>query len=125
MYQDEEIEHYVEKIKNGNFKNRSSNYKKAVKRLEIINDEYKKLCEISNSKPKLKKSKLSIKELIDELDKIDSCIDENKTNMEELIKKYINKKIMLNDMTLELNDMKNELYRVNMKSKKIELVKLN
>ena len=151
---DSKLELYISKIKTGtNSNNKVLNYKRATARLTELKSEYNKLCSvlknketnktdtndddlspeikstkkkvIKKAKPDEDKPKINIDNVISELNRINTELDNGSTNMQELIDKYVQYKLLLSDLDLESEQIKNEILKVEGNKNKITVHKLD
>ena len=128
---DEKLEAYILKIKeSNNSNNKLLNYKKATTRLNELKSEYNKLCQVLK-KNKSKKSnsesenKTSIEKISTELNKISEELDHENCDMLKLIDNYVQYKLLLDNLEIDSEKIKNELFKVNLSKNKINIIKLN
>ena len=128
---DEKLETYILKIKeSNNSNNKLLNYKKATSRLNELKSEYNKLCE-ALKKNKSKKSnndsenKTSIEKISNELNKISEELESENCDMLKLIDNYVQYKLLLDNLEIDSEKIKNELFKVNLSKNKINIVKLD
>lgn len=123
MFQDAELEKYLNKLKNSPMNNNLTNYKKATMRLDNLTEEYDKLCKLLKKKPNVK-NKQSIQILIEKLEELNASLNNEDCDMCEIIQNYVQQKKVLDDLTGEISNTKNELFQVNNQLNKIKLVKI-
>lgn len=86
-----------------------------------------------NKKKSIKKSslndddnpKINIAKIISELNKINTELDNGSNNMQELVDKYVQYKLLLNDLELESETIKNQIHKVEENKNKIIIHKLD
>ena len=137
---DNKLELYISKIKTGtNSNNKVLNYKRATERLRELKLEYNKLCDVlkegtdddATKKKSSKKnttdddkSKISIEKIITELNQLNNELDNGSNNMQELVDKYVQYKLLLSDLDLESEQIKNQIMKVEENKNKITIHKL-
>lgn len=133
---DEKLELYISKIKtSNNTHNKVLNYKRATTRLAELKTEYQKLCGIlkekdhhsENSDRDSKKNheKVDLDKIMVELNDINAELTKGGHNMQELVDHYIQYKLLLNELDIEAEEIKNEIFKVEKNKKnKITIHKL-
>jgi hypothetical protein len=130
MNKDEKMEKIIQNIKESkNSSNKLLYYKKANIRLVELKTKYNKLCE-ALKKPKTKPSdkpdnKISIEKIITELDKIYEQTENKNCDMLELIDNYVQYKLLLDNLEIESDKIKNEIFKVNNDKNKITIEKMD
>jgi len=128
---DDKLELYITKIKTSNNNhNKVLNYKRASNRINELKIEYNKFCEMLKPKKKCKKNtsivhNISIDQIMTELNNIDLVIDQGTSSMRELIDNYIRYKLLLSELELESEQIKNEIFEIKENKNKIIMNKLD
>lgn len=131
---DENLEKFIKKIKeSNNSSNKLFNYKKATARLDELKNEYNNLCLAikSDKKTIVKKhsnkenKKLNTEKIIKELNEINSQMDDERSNLASMIDNYIRYKLLLDDLEIESENIKNEIFKVEQNKSKIIIHKLD
>jgi len=126
---DNKLETYISIIKsNEQSSEKLSAYKKANKRITILQEEYMELSDMLKKPKKNKKDNLNkydIDEILQELSDIDSLMDDDTVSMRELINNYVQYKNLLGKLESETTNIQNEIIRVDESRNKISIQKLN
>jgi hypothetical protein len=126
---DAKLDSYISIIKDSDkITEKVSAYKKANRRLHTLQDEHVELCNMLKKPKKIKKeiqNEMNIDEILVELTNIDVMMNNNSDCMKELIEKYVQYKILLDKLEIETGNMRNEIMKVEEKSKKITVQKMS
>lgn len=125
---DEKLESYISKIKNTNSThNKLHNYKRASNRLTELKTEYNNLCAaIKEEVSPIESEPVNIDKVITELKKLSDDLETEQPDMKVLIAKYVQYKLLLSVFDTEVEQIKNEIHKVDMNKKnKITIHKLS
>lgn len=126
---DAKLDAYISTMKESEkITEKMSAYKKATRRLHVLQDEHVELCNTLKKPKKSKKdtsNKVSIDDLLEELADIDSAMNDDTECMKTLIEKYIQHKALLNTLEIEADNMRNEIMKVEESGKRITVQKLD
>lgn len=123
---DTKLDTYITNIKSGTTTQKKMlNYKKANRRIEMLQNEYTELCGVLKqvNKKKKKSNDYDIDTILKELVIIEESLDGEQVDMKETIDKFLQHKRLLTDLELGVLHIKNDIYVVNhdMNFKKIDL----
>lgn len=126
---DDKLEKFLSRIKESkNSNNKLLNYKKAIARLDELKTEYNNLGKALKPSKKNKEKlddKLSMEKIISGLDKINAELDNEATDMLDLIDKYIQYRLLLEDLETENESFKNEIMKVEQTRGNISISKID
>lgn len=126
---DAKLDAYISTIKESEqITEKMSAYKKANRRLHVLQNEHVELCNMLKKVKKSKKdasNKASIDDLLEELTDIDNAMNDDAECMKTLIEKYIQHKTLLNNLEIEADNMRNEIMKVEESGKRIIVQKLD
>ena len=135
---DSKLDTYVSKIKTGtNSNNKVINYKRAITRLAELKTEYNNLCRVLKQKSNsdsddgdkknknVPNDKINIDNIVVELNSINNDLDKGSDNIKELIDKYIQYKLLLSELDIGTEQIKNEIIKVEENKNKITIHKLS
>ncbi|AGC02292.1 hypothetical protein H012_gp158 [Acanthamoeba polyphaga moumouvirus] len=127
LISDAELEKYITRIKESNKTgNKIINYKKAVTRLDELKTEYNDIIKTLKSNKKSKsKSNLSVDKIILKLEEINKELDNNNSDMMQLVENFIEYKNLLIEFESETDNIKNEINKVEKIRNKIVLEKID
>uniref|UniRef100_A0A6G6ADJ6 Uncharacterized protein n=1 Tax=Borely moumouvirus TaxID=2712067 RepID=A0A6G6ADJ6_9VIRU len=127
LVSDSELEKYISRIKESSKTgNKIINYKKAITRLDQLKTEYNDTIKIIKSNKKAKsKNNLSIDKIITKLEEINKELDNNNSDMMQLVENYIHYKNLLTEFESETDNIKNEINKVEKIHSKIVLEKID
>lgn len=125
---DELLEKYLNRLKNSkNGDIKLSNSKKAKNRINKLKTNYKLLCKKLTDDAKFEDEKLNINDIVSELKQIDETIDsiQNLDELDELVNKFIRYKWLLKNFNIKLEQIENEISKVDNINNDIVIQKLD
>jgi len=126
---DAKLDAYISTIKESEqITEKMSAYKKANRRLHVLQNEHVELCNMLKKAKKNKKdvsNKTNIDDLLEELTDIDNAMNDDTECMKMLIEKYVKYKTLLNNLEIEADNMRNEIMKVEESGKRIIVQKLD
>jgi len=124
---DAKLDSYISIIKDSEkTTEKVSAYKKANRRLHTLQDEHNELCNMLKKPKKTKtQNEMNIDEILEGLIDIDAKMNNDSDCMKELIEKYVQYKLLLDKLEVETNNVRNDIMKVEEKSKKITVQKMS
>lgn len=132
MFKDKKLELYLSKLNESKSTNdKITNYKKAMTRINELkikynnlNESLKKNKKVNSKNKKNSNDKINIDNILNELDNIDKKMNDTQCDMTEIIDNYLQYRLLLDNLEIEAENLKNEIAQVSLIGKKIKITKI-